>query len=76
MLGRQLTGEDAPLASQLGAWLEAHPGWEPLEDSEDEDDEEDSDEEGDNNSRSKGLIKSDFFLFFQKSFKLYTSGEL
>ncbi|XP_014291998.1 ATP-dependent helicase brm isoform X3 [Halyomorpha halys] len=44
--GRQLTGEDAPLASQLGAWLEAHPGWEPLEDSEDEDDEEDSDEEG------------------------------
>nr|AML25530.1 ATP-dependent chromatin remodeler brahma [Euschistus heros] len=52
--GRQLTGEDAPLASQLGSWLEAHPGWEPLEDSEDEDDEEDSDEEGDDNSRSKG----------------------
>jgi SWI/SNF-related matrix-associated actin-dependent regulator of chromatin subfamily A protein 2/4 len=51
--GRQLRGEEAPLASQLGAWLEAHPGWEALEDSDDED--EDSDEEDDDEDRlSKG----------------------
>lgn len=55
--GRQLSGEDAPLASQLGPWLEAHPGWEPLDDSEDDDDEDDEDDdEGDEDSRSKGLL--------------------
>ena len=26
--GTKLTGEDAPLASQLDAWLEVHPGYE------------------------------------------------
>ena len=26
--GRRLTGDEAPLASQLEAWLETHPGWE------------------------------------------------
>jgi len=36
-----LTGEDAPMASQLKEWLEQHPGWEP----EDEDWEMESDEE-------------------------------
>ncbi|XP_014215979.1 ATP-dependent helicase brm-like [Copidosoma floridanum] len=27
---RTLTGEEAPLMSQLGAFLESHPGWEPI----------------------------------------------
>ncbi|KAF6205797.1 hypothetical protein GE061_019971 [Apolygus lucorum] len=52
--GRTLQGDDAPLASQLGAWLEAHPGWEPADDSDDEDDEDDSDdEEGEHSNKSK-----------------------
>lgn len=42
--GKQLSGEDAPLASQLSEWLEAHPGWVVVEEDSDED-EEDSDEE-------------------------------
>ncbi|XP_014258775.1 ATP-dependent helicase brm isoform X2 [Cimex lectularius] len=45
--GRQLQGDEAPLASQLGAWLDAHPGWEPLEDSDEEEDEEESEDEND-----------------------------
>lgn len=49
--GRQLQGDEAPLASQLGAWLEAHPGWEPVEDSDDEDDDDDSDDENSNKSK-------------------------
>lgn len=42
--GRTLTGDEAPLMSQLSAFLEAHPGWEPI-DSESEDDEEDEEDE-------------------------------
>jgi SWI/SNF-related matrix-associated actin-dependent regulator of chromatin subfamily A protein 2/4 len=40
-----LTGEEAPLASQLQAWLDAHPGWEAHEEEEEEDEDEDDDEE-------------------------------
>ena len=49
--GRTLTGDDAPLMSQLSAFLEAHPGWEPI-DSDSEDDEED--EEEDNEEKPHG----------------------
>ncbi|KAK3089324.1 hypothetical protein FSP39_002728 [Pinctada imbricata] len=49
--GRALTGEEAPLASQLEVWLEAHPGYEvaPREDGEEDDSDEDDEyeEEGD-----------------------------
>ena len=40
--GVKLTGEDAPLASQLEAWLAEHPGFEkaPEEDKEEEDEDE------------------------------------
>jgi len=40
--GQKLVGEDAPLASQLEAWLEAHPGYEVAtqEESGDEDNDE------------------------------------
>lgn len=26
--GKTLTGDDAPLSSELESWLECHPGWE------------------------------------------------
>lgn len=52
--GRTLTGDEAPLMSQLSAFLEAHPGWEPIE----SDSEEDSDDEEDN-GESKSEAKSD-----------------
>lgn len=36
--GKKLSGDDAPMLSQLQQWLEAHPGWE-VADTDDEDDE-------------------------------------
>lgn len=40
--GKKLYGEDAPLMSQLQAWLQQNPGWEIADtDDEDEDDDED-----------------------------------
>ncbi|GLH08877.1 ATP-dependent helicase brm [Gryllus bimaculatus] len=42
--GKTLSGEDAPVASQLQIWLDAHPGWEAMP--QDEDDEDDDDEDG------------------------------
>ncbi len=46
--GKQLKGEEAPLASQLNAWLESNPGWEEVvEDSDDEDDLDDADDSKD-----------------------------
>lgn len=41
--------------SQLSAFLEAHPGWEPIE-SESEDDEEDDEDESEDKSDSKFLF--------------------
>nr|XP_018913834.1 PREDICTED: ATP-dependent helicase brm-like isoform X2 [Bemisia tabaci] len=57
--GRMLRGEDAPSANQLSSWLEAHPGWEVLKESEDEEedssdeDEDDLDEEDNENEEEK-----------------------
>lgn len=40
--GKVVSGEEAPLLSQLQAWLECHPGWEVVDsDNEDDDDDED-----------------------------------
>ncbi|XP_021942672.1 ATP-dependent helicase brm [Zootermopsis nevadensis] len=44
--GKLLTGEEAPLASQLQAWLDAHPGWEAHEEEDDDEDEDDDEEDG------------------------------
>lgn len=44
--GKTLSGEEAPLASQVQAWLEMHPGWEVVPREDDDDDEEGSDEDG------------------------------
>ncbi|ODN00177.1 ATP-dependent helicase brm [Orchesella cincta] len=48
--GKTLSGEEAPMSSDLQTWLDSHPGWEPApredDDDDDEDDEDDvSDEE-------------------------------
>lgn len=51
--GRTLTGEEAPMMSQLSAFLESHPGWEPIEsESDKEADEENEDKEGKNEAGS------------------------
>ncbi|XP_076676450.1 ATP-dependent helicase brm isoform X3 [Andrena cerasifolii] len=52
--GRTLTGDEAPMMSQLSAFLEAHPGWEPIEsESEDDDDDDDDDNDGEDKSDHK-----------------------
>ncbi|KAL3186507.1 hypothetical protein MRX96_027543 [Rhipicephalus microplus] len=58
--GKVIEGKDAPLASQLDAWLEMHPGFEvaPREASDDEeegetDDSTESEDEGDDNSQQQ-----------------------
>lgn len=43
--GRTLTGDDAPMMSQLQAFMESHPGWEVIETESDEDSEEEGEEE-------------------------------
>ncbi|XP_043475392.1 ATP-dependent helicase brm isoform X6 [Leptopilina heterotoma] len=51
--GRTLTGEDAPMMSQLAAFMETHPGWEMIETESDEDSEDDGEEEGDKDKKQK-----------------------
>lgn len=58
--GNTLTGEDAPLASQLQAWLDAHPGWEEV--IEDGDSEEDNHEEEGTTAAKKEGIKDEAAL--------------
>lgn len=48
--GRILSGEDAPLLSQLQSWLESHPGWEAVEDSDDSDSDEENEDKKNKNS--------------------------
>lgn len=63
--GKMLTGKDAPLASQLEAWLETHPGFEvaPREASDDDDDEDDESSEdemiNDRNRERFGNVQSE-----------------
>lgn len=55
--GRTLSGDEAPLMSQLSAFLEAHPGWEPIDsESEEEEDEDDDDNESEDKSDRMFLI--------------------
>lgn len=39
--GKVLSGDDAPMLSQLQQWLEVHPGWEAVESDSDSDDDQD-----------------------------------
>lgn len=43
--------------SQLPAFLEAHPGWEPIESDSEEDDDDDEEENGDNENEDKHYSK-------------------
>ncbi|XP_050474454.1 ATP-dependent helicase brm-like [Bombus huntii] len=54
--GCTLTGEEAPLMSQLSTFLESHPGWEPIESEseEDGDDEEEGNEGEEKGEKSTG----------------------
>ncbi|XP_024944896.1 ATP-dependent helicase brm isoform X8 [Cephus cinctus] len=55
--GRTLTGDEAPLMSQLSSFLESHPGWEPIDsDSEGDDDDDDDDE---NKEKAMGDCEED-----------------
>ncbi|KAK0078517.1 hypothetical protein PV326_009307 [Microctonus aethiopoides] len=53
--GRTLTGEEAPLMSQLNGFLESNPGWEAMDsDSEDDEDEENTSEQKTQNKSKPG----------------------
>jgi SWI/SNF-related matrix-associated actin-dependent regulator of chromatin subfamily A protein 2/4 len=41
--GKKLSGEDAPMLSQLQDWLQHHPGWEVVDSDDDDSDDDDSD---------------------------------
>ncbi|XP_039289361.1 ATP-dependent helicase brm isoform X2 [Nilaparvata lugens] len=51
--GNQLSGDDAPLLRDLSAWLEAHPGWEAVEESSDEENSDQSDNEYDESEKKE-----------------------
>lgn len=55
-----MKGDDAPLASQLKQWLESHPGWEILVDSEDENEEDEEDLDDENLSRDSSTSNLSF----------------
>ncbi|XP_043275129.1 ATP-dependent helicase brm-like isoform X2 [Venturia canescens] len=58
--GKTLTDEDAPLMSQLSAFLETHPGWEPVESgSEGDTDDDEENEEKDRDSAEKDELAAD-----------------
>ncbi|XP_044262414.1 ATP-dependent helicase brm isoform X2 [Tribolium madens] len=52
--GKKLSGEDAPMLSQLQEWLLQHPGWEAMDsDDEDSDDDEEENKRRDDENRSE-----------------------
>lgn len=57
--GRTLTGEDAPLMTQLQAFLESHPGWEPIDSESDDDDDDDDDDEDKSDHKEKADSEED-----------------
>lgn len=63
--GKEISGDDAPMASEVDAWLELHPGWECVDEFTDDEDEEGEETEGreregepkEGKSDEKGAIK-------------------
>ncbi|XP_063906317.1 ATP-dependent helicase brm isoform X2 [Zophobas morio] len=55
LTGKRLSGEDAPMLSQLQEWLLQHPGWEAI----DSDDEDSDDDDDDNGGRHHDASKSE-----------------
>ncbi|KAL0126889.1 hypothetical protein PUN28_005324 [Cardiocondyla obscurior] len=51
--GRTLTGDEAPLMSQLSAFLETHLGWEPIESDSEDDSDDDDESEGKSEHKDK-----------------------
>lgn len=63
--GRTLTGDEAPLMSQLSAFLEAHPGWEPIESESEEDDDDEEEENESDKSDSRFFYSWDIvYVYF------------
>ena len=56
--GKILRGEDAPLASELEAWLEKNPGWEEVPRDEDSDDDDSDEEKADDQTTDDILAKA------------------
>lgn len=59
--GKKLTGEEAPLMSQVQDWLAQHPGWE-IDSETDEDSDSDDDDDRKMKSESTGCIIPVYFL--------------
>ncbi|KAL0276318.1 UNVERIFIED_CONTAM: hypothetical protein PYX00_003911 [Menopon gallinae] len=55
--GKTLTGEEAPLSSEVESWLDSHPGWEVLEEETEDDEEEFEDEDGENDGAKQSSSK-------------------
>ncbi|KAL3278288.1 hypothetical protein HHI36_013622 [Cryptolaemus montrouzieri] len=61
--GKKLSGEDAPMLSQLNDWLQQHPGWEVVESDDESDDDDENqgkskrDEDAPDENKAKELIK-------------------
>ena len=56
--GKILRGEDAPLASELEAWLEKNPGYEEVPRDEDSEDESDDEAKGEGGSAEDAIAKA------------------
>lgn len=54
--------------SQLSAFLEAHPGWEPIESDSEDDEDDDEEENGENESEDKSDSKNLIFGFVCRCF--------
>ncbi|XP_034945785.1 ATP-dependent helicase brm isoform X3 [Chelonus insularis] len=67
--GRTLTGEEAPLMSQLNAWLEAHPGWEAVDSDSEEEEEEEEEENEEKEQKTKASGEGESEDKTKKSFQ-------
>lgn len=66
-----MTGDEAPLMSQLSAFLEAHPGWEPIESDSEDDDDEDEEDNGENENENENKAESKCLKFCVDKFTLH-----
>ncbi|KAK6636841.1 hypothetical protein RUM43_010505 [Polyplax serrata] len=55
--GKTLSGDEAPLASDVDVWLDSHPGWELLEEESEEDDDDNEDEDEEDTTKQSSSSK-------------------